>query len=119
MTNIINLTRSTIETLINANSTSRRTTASEVAETMNQSLSDKEKVTSDVVRSLVSSGLLNTKDVQEFELCKGRYGGIREVDIEGRKEDERKAQIKAKRQAAAAKARQMLEAKRNAVVVEA
>lgn len=102
--NIIEMAKQTVIELLNSNSTSRRTTAKEVADKMNLTLED--KVTAKAISGFVEAKLLDTPELQEFVLCQGRYGGIREVDLEAIKADKRAAEIKVKRQAAAAKARE-------------
>ena len=79
--NIIELAKKTTINLLNAASTSRHTTPEAVANEMNTILEGDERVTADVIKAFVKSGLMNTKGVFELKLTKGRYGGIREVDL--------------------------------------
>jgi len=110
---VINLATKTVTNLINSNPSSRRTTVGEIVAAMNASDKlDGETVTPEFVKHLVVSGSLNSVGVQEFELQRGRYGGVRQVDFEKRDAKEKAAITKAHRQEAAKKAREAKAAKK-------
>jgi len=105
--NIIELAKKTTINLMNTASASRRVRAADVANEMNTILEGDERITSDVVKAFVAAGLLNNKGILEFKLTKGRYGGIREIDIEEKASSVKRLETLKKRQAAAANAREV------------
>jgi hypothetical protein len=83
--NIIEFAKQTTVNLLNSAGESRRTTAEQVASKMNAILEGNSQVTPVFIQELVRTGSLNVDGVHEVQLVRGRYGGIREKDIEGNK----------------------------------